>query len=519
LSEEKTSNRGHNVQKGVQGFISTGSKKTNDMTLDQIRGKKAYQYQMRSAQRGMKFNPNASMKSQLNSFASDFLPHQPTKTEEDFANYYMPSEDVFSTSGSGTDLSWGFSEFRYLAEKRIGLGPKLTRMPSDDAVRNRFKFLNLKTNKVEEKDEILDYLEKTDFFNQLAEAIYFERVYGCGFLVKYYTDNDKNVDLSKSPYEKGKTREPVAFRAFSPLQMWPTNYQDFPRDPQKWKVRGGNRYGQGSQEIHEDRVHVFISRPVEYRWWGLSIFEPIWYPIICYFMAQIFTLRAFSRLGNSILTVKLDDSLDLQQLFDKWGDLLEEQRMNGMLITGMGSEVNVLNTEIAVGLRDLMEIWIEDISAGTGIPVVIMLGRSESAGIGSEMYLVFERYYWNMIAKIQQSFGDDVLTILKSAGFKLQGYRLDWALAIVKTDAQRLADENMALQNEALEKQNQLLDMQMQAEELELAIREDQFINGETTEEGNGGGEKPKQDFVDEGNKRRTKIVLDLHKKWEGAKV
>ena len=73
--------------------------------------------------------------------------------------------------------------------------------------------------------------------------------YGCSFLVKYYTENDRELeDLSKSPYEKGKTREPIAFRAFSPLQMWPTNYQDFPKDPQKWKVRGGDKY---SQEIHE----------------------------------------------------------------------------------------------------------------------------------------------------------------------------------------------------------------------------------------------------------------------------
>ena len=73
----------------------------------------------------------------------------------------------------------------------------------------------------------------------------------------------------------------------------------------------------------------------------------------------------------------------------------------------------------------------------------------------------------------------------------------------------------MQLQNEALEKQNQLLDMQMQAEELELAIREEQFVNGDTEEEGNGGGEKPKQDFDIDLRQLRTNKLTELHKKWE----
>ena len=257
------------------------------------------------------------------------------------------------------------------------------------------------------------------------------------------------------------------------------------------------------------------SLPVVVTFKVLSIFEPLWYPIICYFMVQIFTLRAFSRLGNSIVFVKINEELSIDALYDKFGELLEEMKMNGMIVTDAGSEIGVLNTEIATGLRDLLEIWIEDIAAGTGIPVVIMLGRAESSGIGSEMYLVFERYYWNMIAKIQQSFTDDVLSILKSAGFKLQGYRLDWALAIVKTDAQRLADEGMQLQNESLEKQNLLLDMQMESEKLELAIREEQFVNGTTEEEGGGNGEKPKQDFVDDQYQIRAKIVSDLRKRRE----
>lgn len=484
-----------------------------DMVLGKIRAQKTFDYQKRAYQRNSNFNPDASMKLKINQFAQDFLPHHKYKQEEDFANYILPSEDVFSGSGSGTDFSMGFSEYRFLAEKRIGLGPRLTRQPADDATRNKFKFLNIKTNKVGEKTEILDWLEKPsiDFFNQLSNAIYYERVYGTGFLIKYYTENDKDKsDLSKPP---PKNQKPVGFRAYSPILMWPTNWHEFPRDPSKWKVRGGDR---NSQEIHEDRVQIFMSRPVDFRWWGLSIFEPMWYPIICYFMAQIFTLRAFSRLGNSIVTCRIDEELAIDALYAKYEDLLQEMKMNGMIITNRGTEISILNTEIAVGLRDLMEIWIEDISAGTGIPVPLMLGRAQAAGMGSAMYLVFETFYWNMIAKIQHSFSDDVLEILRSAGFKLDGYRLDWALAIVKTDEQRISDEAGELNNKALEKQNALLDIQLEQEQLNLEMTEEQFLSGmiESPEEEEGiDKQKPKQDFVGELRQARAKRLVAIYRK------
>jgi hypothetical protein len=427
---------------------------TRDLVLESIRKTKAQDMTKKIIQAKNKFSPSREIASKIDDFAREFLPHQPTEQESigDFAGYFLPSDDVFSTTGSGSDMSWGFSEFQYLAERRIGLGPRLTWMPAQDAVRNRFKFLKLKGHTVEDREDILDFLEQRNFFEELSLAIYFERVYGVGFLVALYSKNDKDADLSTEP-----TGKPVGFKAYSPLYMWPTNYHEFPNNPEKWKVRGQDN---NSSIVNEKRVYVFISRPVEYRWWGRSIFEAIWYPLVCYFMAQIFVLRQFSRLGNSSLFVKVAENIEYDALWEKWGELLQSQRMNGMMVLKQGDDIGVLESKIGTGLKELVDLWLEDISAGSGIPVPLLVGRVVASGLGNNGYAIMERYNWNTISKIQHSFNNEIIRLITQCGFDMKGYRLDWTISIVKTDQQRLQDE-------AMEKQNQLLDGEIEMQELQ----------------------------------------------------
>jgi len=200
-----------------------------------------------------------------------------------------------------------------------------------------------------------------------------------------------------------------------------------------------------------------MTRPVPDRWRGLSVFEPIWVPIMSYFQAQIFMLRAFTRLGNTITAFKVDTEDDLDDVFTQYANLFDEMKMNGMFIGRKGDEISMANTNIGTGLgtglTELMEMWKEDISAGTNIPVPIIWGRVTEGGMSGAAYLMAERYYWTEIANIQTSITDDCVRIFEDAGFDMTDRRIEWNLAITKTDQQRLLDEGMELQNEIMKEQ------------------------------------------------------------------
>ena len=389
-------------------------------------------------------------------------PWENIKTEfTDFASHFLPTDDIYGTSGSGVDDVPALSHFQWLAERRVGVAYKITWKPAQDAIRNRFNIVDYGGD-IDVREDIFDWMEDTDLWNQLALALFFERVYGTSFLMKYYTENDKEGQKFSEPAPKRK--KPVAFQAIPPTHMSPidvnrTSYLD--TDPQKWTLQGGIY---NPQEIHHSRVHVLMTRRVSERWRGLSIFEPIWIPLMSYFQAQIFLLRGFSRLGSVVPYWLIDSTDDLVDLYTEYADLLDEMKMNSMFIGRKGDEMGFEHPDQAKGLGEQMEIWKEDIAAGTSFPVPILFGRVTAAGMSGAAYLMAERYYWNEIANIQMSISDDVIALIKDAGFKFNRRRIDWNLTITKTDQQRLLDEGMEIQNEILREdliQRQLMTSEM----------------------------------------------------------
>ena len=424
-----------------------------------------------------------------------------SKSYDDFAASFLPTDDIYAQSGSGGDDIPSLAYFQFLAERRIGIAWRITKKPAEDAIRNRFRIMDFK-GKINERDDIFDWCENTDFYNQLAQALYYERVYGIAFLMKYYTKNDKEFEDFSEPITKGS--RPIAFQAFPPTHMSPVNVHEtsyLDSDPQKWDIQGGIY---NPQRIHHSRIDVIMTRRVSHRWRGLSVFEPIWHSILSYFQAIIYTLRAFNKVGSSIPYWLIDTNLDLAELFDKYGDLLDEMKMNGIYIGRKGDEIGFEPTNISAGLTELMDIWRKDIASGTSFPMPILWGEAVSGGMGSQMYLVFERYYWNEISNIQASLSDDVLRILKDAGFKdLEKRRIDWLLAMTKTDAQRLADELMEKQVEMADKQKVLLDIEIERGKIEVEMLEFQHLNNMLNPEENEEGEtsntnKPKNKNVGE---------------------
>jgi len=408
---------------------------------------------------------------------------------DDFASHFLPTDDIWASSGTGVDTVPSLQYFSWLAEKRIGVAYKIARKPAEDAVRNRFTIRDFKGDEVDD-DDILDWMEDTDLYNQLVEAFYYERVYGCSFMMKYFSESDKDKDDLSKPAPSNK--RPVAFQAFPPTHMSPVNVHQtnwLGTNPQKWDLIGGD-YNIG--KIHHSRVHVFMSRRVPDRWRGLSVFEPIWIPLMSYFQAMIFMLRAFSEMGNVIPVWLIDDlGEDALDLWTQYSSLLDEMKMNGKFVGKKGDEFTFPTTNIGQGLPDLMEMWKEDISAGTNLPLPILFGRVTAAGLSGAAYLMAERYYWNEIANIQASFSDDIIRIIRDAGFKTidRKKRIDWNLAITKTDQQRLLDEGMMLQNEILKED--LLQRRLQT-----SVMAEQYKNGTLGQEPEQGNEEEKEDIV-----------------------
>ena len=480
-----------------------GSRDVKPLNEDEIK-KKQMQYHSRNLN---KIIWSRFKRSQLD-FVKTYLPTvnykqeiKPIK-EHDFVNYKLPTDDAFESSGSGEDLSGSWSQYQYLAEKRIGIGPKITRFPAEDAVREGFKFLNKKTKEVVEKSEIELWMEDTDFLNELAKAIYFERVYGISFLVSYYSKEDKIEGKLGDPYKKSEGK-PIAFEALPPTEVSPVNLWKSERldhNPQKWDIRGGLF---NPQLIHHTRIRVFMSRPVVNRWYGLSIFEPMWDAVICYYQALIFTLLGFAKWGNLIPSVTTSSEDSIEEVFDKHIDTLEQMKMNGSFIWPQGTEIKFLETKLGSGLRELMDIWIEDISSGSGIPVPILMGRVVASGLGNNGYAIMERYYWNTVKKIQKTFTDDVRAILIQAGFNLKDVEIDWNLTITKTDQQRLMDEGLHVENEIMKERL-----------LQEQVMTDRMLSGEAFEEpeqegGNGEAKKGSQSTKD--------FILELRSKQKST--
>lgn len=383
----------------------------------------------------------------------DFSNPPDSKLTDDFStNFYLPTEDQWSTTASGQDFMGSWSQYQFLAERRIGPGVKITRFPAEDAIREGFQILDSKSKKVVPFPELDEWIKNTDFLNELARVIYFERTYGIGFLVAYYSADDKAQGVMSKKLGKGE-KTPIAFEALAPTEVSPLNVFEsnkLDKNPQKWDLRGGTI---NPQEINHERVRVFMSRPVVNRWYGLSIFELVWDHIIPYYQAQIFLLRGFAKWGNMVVDYEVDSEDTIDALFDEHQEVIEDMKMNGTLLHKLGTSVGFMNTNLGTGLQDILEIWIEGISSGTGIPVPVLMGRVTSAGLSGAAYLMAERYYWNMVKNIQQAFTDDVTKIIEKAGFDMKGKEINWRLSITKTDQQRLIDEGMQIENEILKEQ------------------------------------------------------------------
>lgn len=407
------------------------------------------------------------------------------RIREDFQNFYLPSDDLYSDATGDDDYSRPrLYDLERLAMARIGVADAIARRPAEDAFRNWISWKEIDSDKDVKNEltrEILKWQLRVDFYNKFAQAGWIDRWAGIAFIVKYWPKS-KDRAFSNGGYERGQKRidysvpppkgvKPNKLQVFDPLRMTPTNITDtnlLNYDEEVWTFRGG-LFGAVS-EIHRDRVHVVRTLPLSYDWRGMSRFEPIWLSLMAYFNAIIYNVKHLSKWGNQVAKYKSSLEYPTTAEINKIIDLVDEFRANYVWICGLNEDIEFAETKMSTGLNEFIEFLKEDISASSEIPIPYLFGRAVSAGISGAGIVVSERYYMNTVAKYQHQLDDDIIRFHESVGFDLGYLRPNWNLSIQKTKEQEYVEESMRLQNEILEEQLKQIRADTKLKKLQLEL-------------------------------------------------
>lgn len=407
--------------------------------------------------------------------------------KSDFKKFYAPTDNIYTDNPSGSDtLRPPINQLGAIMDSRVGWGQKVTRGLARAAIRNRMEFVDILKEKVvlsADIDDIKKWTVKTGFWNAFEDCLAYERGFGAGFLVYYWSKED---DFSTPP---PKNKLPVAFGAFPPTILTPLNLTEtglLDYDSDVWVFTGG-LFSQA--EIHKDRIFPLITRRVPFDWLGLSIFEPIWLTTMAYFQVVQGGVKNIAKWGEIIPVFRMAQDSPTREMYNEYLDLVEEYRQNFTFILGQSDSLDIQSTELAKGLTEFTEFLKEDIVSGTGTTLNWLFGRATTGGVGGAGALTAERAVISTISNIQHDISQPLWEIFNRF-FKVDTVRPQFQLDLQKTKASRLIEEQMELQNDILKEQLKMLKMQRLAfkEQIEKGLHLQEEAGSKTLEVT---GEKP----------------------------
>ncbi len=409
--------------------------------------------------------------------------------QDDFNNWYSATEDISKSSGTGTQgSSQNMLELRFLAEKRLGVGNAVTHGFAEDAL---FNWFNAK--KVDTKNTTVSvpgfnkWVVESDFKNQSILWDAHKRTYGIGLLCKFWTQHD---DMSQpAPHKPPRNFQVISPLYIAPLNTHETRFIDY--DEEMWKFMGGNLK---VKQIHRSRIEVIRGAPQQDTYRGLSVLEPIYLPLICYYNSIVYLTRGLAKHGNMIPVMHSGSVTPTPDEYTNFLALMREFVMNGFIFVGRDDKIEYPNSNVGTGMYSTLEILKEEISSGTRIPLNQLFGRSESGGISGTGNLTAERKYLNNLANEQTKISDDMIRIFTQAGFDFEGKELMWNLALSKTREQQLIEEQMELNNSILKMQVKMMKKEntmMKAQQELFDEHKDQF----SAEQQLQSAEQIKEDF------------------------
>jgi len=408
---------------------------------------------------------------------------------QDFQSFYKPTDDMWQAPTGTMSNTNDLYELNFLCQRRLGICHKATAGVAKDAIFNWFDSKKIDTkNTLVKIPGLREWQKKVDFKNKWIELETHRRMYGLGFLVRFWK---KNEDMSKPapnlPVRHYQVIDPLYL---APLNTYETRYLDY--DPDIWNFVGGNLR---VKQIHKSRIRVLRGPHITGDYRGLSVIEPIKLSVLCYFNYLINLMKGVAKWGNTVVTMHTSSGMPTPTEATEWLQLVDQYRANAAFILGRDDKVDFANTNIGTGLYEIAELLKEDMASGLSIPLTVLLERTESGGIGGEGAKTAESRYLSTLSNIQENDTDDLIDEFNFNKFDMSGLDLHWNLALRRTTEQEHLEKSMDLQNQILEENLKLMKDQGKMQGMQMEMFEE-YKDKWTPEQELEASEQIKDDFV-----------------------
>jgi hypothetical protein len=268
--------------------------------------------------------------------------------------------------------------------------------------------------------KVLLLLNAKDVFTQAAV---FERAYGWSIIILGY--QDKGVTLRDPVLVPEKI---VSLEAYAPTMI--TGVQaDKNRQsarfglPETYKVKIAENE---EVEVHFSRVIHFATRLLDHPWKGISVLEPVWDDLMVLRNIRWGMGQTMYRYGSGfpVVTVKGATREEIEEYKRQWGPLTAQTSMwadENTTIEFKGLAGRALDPE------PYYAPIMENISAGSGVPMAILRGAQAGTLAGSE---VNEREYFKLISDLQSRYEPYIMDLIDRLMETKQipdvHYRINW---------------------------------------------------------------------------------------------
>jgi hypothetical protein len=378
----------------------------------------------------------------------------------------------------------------------VGVGYQATYKISDDATKNGFDLIkdqDKQDAKPEKVPEAFKWMRRSGFLDMLWYWHAFDLGMGVGFAIPHWNKELKDIalidDVQRGRVKKKfsnrrdfrhlreapPTTPPDRWEVLNPRYFQPTgtsltkskrlNY-----DEEVWEFNGG--VVRHATKIHRDRVFVLRTHEMTGYWRGLSTFDPIRFSLLGYFNNLIFVQRGVQNWGDNVATLFYGHKFPTIEEQKKIQAILDLYEANGKIHLPEGAKLDFKQVNIGKGLRDAMEMYVEDISGKLRIGKNQLLGRSEGGGLTSGPAQITKDDYYERVGDDQRKLSRPTMKILWRFFPETEDMWPRWHLNVYKTDEQRHKEEGMKLDNEKKKWEVKILkqDYNMKKEQRAIAM-------------------------------------------------